>query len=76
MEPGPTLVEGNDNKIVYEITFGMPNNGLIADSVVPADDTTPANDAVHDLAHETVDILTDTDSTSRRYPTQLRRSVT
>ena len=76
VEPSLTLVERDDNKIVYEITFDMPDDGLIADNVVPADDTPPENDNVHDLAHETVDILTDTDNTSRQYPTQLRRGVT
>ena len=76
LDPGPTLIKGNNDKIVYEITFDMPDDGLLADSVVLADDTIPATDTVHALAHETVDILTDTNNTSRRYPTRLRRSVT
>ena len=67
MEPGPTLVEGNNNKIVYEITFGMLDDGLIADNIVLADDTQPENDNVHNLAHKTIDIFTDTDNTSRQY---------
>ena len=76
LDPGPTLIEANNNEIVYEITFNMPDDGLIMDNVAPADNTIPANDAVHDLAHATIDILTDTDNASRRYPPQLCRSVT
>ncbi len=76
LDPGPTLIEGNNNEIVYEITFDMPDDGLLADSVVLPDDTIPATNTVHALAHDTIDILTDTDNTPRRYPTQLRRSVT
>ena len=69
LDPGPTLIEANNNEIVYEITFDMPDDGLLADNVVVADDTIPANDAVHALAYETVDILTDTDNAPWRYPT-------
>ncbi len=60
-----TLIEANNNKIVYEITFDMPDDGLLADNVVLADDTIPVNDTVHALAHKTVDILMDTDNASR-----------
>jgi len=35
LDPGPTLIEANNNKIVYEITFDMPDDGLLADNVVP-----------------------------------------
>ena len=76
LNPGPTLIEADDNEIVYEITFDMPDDGLIADNVVPADDAPLEDNAVHNLAHETVDILTETDDSLRRYPTRLRRSVT
>ena len=69
LDLGPTLIEANNNEIVYEITFDMPDDGLLADNDVLADDTIPANDTVHALAHETVDILTDTDNALRRYPT-------
>ena len=60
LDPGPTHIEANDNEIVYEITFDMPDDGLLADNDVLADDTIPANDTVHALARKTVDILTDT----------------
>ena len=76
LDLGPTLIEANNNEIVYIITFDMPDDGLLAGNVVVADDTMPANDAVHALAYETVDILTDTDRAPWRYPTRLRRSVT
>jgi hypothetical protein len=76
LNPGPTLIVADDNEIVYEITFDMPDDGLIADNVVPADDAPLEDNAVHNLAHETVDILTETDDALRRYPTRLRRSVT
>jgi hypothetical protein len=67
LNPGPALIEGNDDEIVYEITFNMPNDGLLADSIVLADDTIPTNDTVHALAHDTVDFLMDTDTTPRQY---------
>ncbi len=68
LDPGPTLIEANNNKIVYEITFDMPDDGHLVDNVVLADDTIPANSTMHAFAHETVDILTNTDNTSRQYP--------
>ena len=74
--PGPTLIKANDDKIVYEITFDMPDAGLVANNVVPAAATPPEDTTVSNLAHETVDILTDTDNSMRQYPTQLHRSVT
>ena len=58
--PGRALIEANDNKIVYEITFDMPDAGLAANNVVPAAATRPSGDTtVNNLAHETVDILMD-----------------
>ena len=36
----------------------------------------PKDPTVHNLAAETVDLLTDTGTSPRQYPTQLRRSVT
>ena len=65
LNPGPALIEGNDDEIVYEITFDMPDDGFLVDGVVPPDDTIPANDTMHALAHDTVDFLTDTDNTPR-----------
>ena len=43
--------------------------------MVPDDAAVPMNDNIHELAHETVDILTDTNKTTRRYPTRERRGV-
>ena len=81
-EPGPglALIEGNDDKIVYEITFDLPDAGLAGNNVVPVDDPPPAappkDPTVHNLAPELVDLLTDTGASPWRYPTRLQRSVT
>ena len=72
---GPALIEADNNEIVYEITFDMPDDGLIPDGMVPDDAAVPMNDNIHELAHETVDILTDANETTRRYPTRERRGV-
>ena len=77
---GPTLIEADNDEIVYEITFNMPDPGLGGANVVPTDHGGPpggpaADGTVHILATETVDFLTETDNTTRRYPTRLRRSV-
>ena len=81
-EPGPrpALTEGNDDKIVYEVTFDLPDAGLAGNNVIPADDpppeAPPEDPTVHNLAAETVDLLSDTGASTRRYPTRLHRSVT
>ena len=72
---GPAPIEADNNEIVYEITFDMPDDGLIPDGMVPDDAAVPMNDNIHELAHETVDILTDANETTRRYPTRERRGV-
>ena len=78
--PGPALIEGNDDKIMYEITFDLPIAGLARNNAVPVNDPPPEapskDPTVHNLAAETVDLLTDTGASPQRYPTQLRRSVT
>ena len=58
---GPALVENAQNKIVYEIVFNLPDDGLVADTVIPPENT--------DTATQT------TGATPRQYPTRLRRSV-
>ena len=77
---GPALIEADNDEIVYEITFDLPNAGLGGANVVPADHGAPpggpAADAnVHNLATETVNFLTETNNTTQQYSTQLRRSV-
>ncbi len=77
---GPALIEADNDKIVYEITFNLPNAGLGGTNVVPADHSAPpggsaADPNVHDLATEMVNFLTETDNITWPYPTQLRRSV-
>jgi hypothetical protein len=60
---GPTLIEADNDKIVYEITFNMPDAGVPVDHNAPPGG--PAAVAtVHDLATETVDFLTETDNTT------------
>ena len=73
---GPAVIEAEDDEIVYEITFEMPDDGLMGDGAAVADIAVPVNDTVQELAHKTVDILTDTDDTPRRYLTRTRRGVT
>ena len=74
--PGPALIKTNDDEIMYEITFDMPDVGLVANNVVPAGATPPGATTVNNLARETVDILMDTGDSMRPYPTGLCRSVT
>ncbi len=55
----PTLVEANNDKIVYKIIFDLPNAGL---GIVPPDAPPPPTDnaGMSDMAHATVAMLTDT----------------
>jgi hypothetical protein len=74
MTLGPAVIKADQDQIVYEITFDLPDAGLAGANIVPAYE--PANaDPIHDFANETVEMLTDTEAINRRYPTQLRRSV-
>ena len=70
---GPALVEANQDKIVYEITFDLPDAGLIGGNAVPANDPPPPTpgETIMDMANDTVEFLTDTTDaipTNRRYP--------
>ena len=67
--PGLALIKANDDKIVYEITFDLPDAGLAANNVVPATATSPGDTTVNNLAHKTFDILTDTGDSIWQYPT-------
>ena len=60
--PGPAVVEAKEDKIVYKITFNLPDAGLAGANVVPADVPPPEDpiNPIHDLATETVDLLTNT----------------
>ncbi len=70
MAHGPAVVKVEDNKIVYEITFDLPNAGLqltVGDpAVVLGDDRNDNTAAVIPL---------DTATDSRSYPTQACRSA-
>jgi hypothetical protein len=68
----PALVEADEEEIVYEITFDLPNAGLTGSNVIQ-DNTPPppvAGASILDMANKTVEILTNTDAvtTNWRYP--------
>jgi hypothetical protein len=39
--PGPTLIEADADKIMYEITFDLPDAGLVGPGIAPSYDATP-----------------------------------
>jgi hypothetical protein len=58
---GPTLVEADDNKFVYEITFDLPDAGLDGENIVPNDTPAPhpdRGDTIFDMINETVEVRT------------------
>jgi hypothetical protein len=70
------LVEADDDEVMYEIIFDLPDTGLAGNAVVPVTEPAPSDDIIHHLANKTVDILTDTVIQAPwQYPTQLHRSV-
>jgi hypothetical protein len=79
LRAGPALVEANDNKIIYKITFDLPNAGLAGGNVIQDDALPPpaVKASILDMADETVEILTDTDAvtTNWRYPLRYQRSA-
>ncbi len=67
------MVEANQDEIVYEITFDLPDAGLIGGNAVPANVPPPPapGETIMDMANDTVEFLTDTTDaipTNRRYP--------
>ncbi len=63
---GPTLVEAEDDKIVYEITFDLLDAGLDGGNVVPNDAPAPhpdGGDLIFNMANETVEV-----TTNQHYP--------
>jgi len=79
---GPALVEANQDEIVYEITFDLPDAGLIGGNAVTVHPPAPVPGAnIIDMAHDTVEFLTDTTDTpdaiptNRRYPLRSCRSA-
>jgi hypothetical protein len=81
--PGPTLIEADADKIVYKITFHLPNAGLVGPGIIPNYDATPGaattthfDNNVQNLVAETVELLiNDAHQPAWRYPAQSRRSV-
>ena len=68
----PALVEANEDKIVYKITFDLPDVGLTGGNIIQ-DNTRPppvAGASILGMANETVEILTNTDAvtTNQLYP--------
>ena len=76
---GPALVEADQNKTVYEITFDLPDAGLIGGNAVPANVPPPPapGETIMDMANDTVEFLTDSTDipTNRHYPLRSCRSV-
>ena len=75
----PTLVEANNDKIMYEITFDLPNAGL---GVVPPDAPPPLTDdaGISNMVHAMVDMLTEMTAAmlatmGKRYLSRYCRSV-
>jgi hypothetical protein len=71
----PTVVEANEDKIVYEITFDLPDPGLLAESQsqlhMPL-----GNDRDDTMITPIVPVDTDApEAPSQHYPTQTRRSA-
>jgi hypothetical protein len=63
---GPTLVEAEDDEIVYEITFDLPDAGLDGGNIVPNDAPAPhpnGGNPIFDMANKTVEV-----TTNQRYP--------
>ncbi len=79
LRAGPALVRANDDKIVYKITFDLPNAGLDGGNIIQ--DNAPPPPAVGasilDMADKTVEILTNTDAvtTNLHYLLRSRRSA-
>jgi hypothetical protein len=75
---GPALVEADEDEIVYEITFDLPDAGLLGGNVIPGDTLPPPAPvaSITDLASET-DILIALEAvpTNRHYPLRSRRSA-
>ncbi len=58
---GPTLAEAKDDKIVYEITFDLPDAGLDGGNIVPNDAPAPHLDGgnpIFNMASKTVKVTT------------------
>jgi hypothetical protein len=58
---GPTLVEADDDKIIYEITFDLPDAGLDEGNIVPNDAPAPhpnEGNPIFDMANKTVEVTT------------------
>jgi hypothetical protein len=70
--PGPAIIDANNDKIMYEVTFDLPDAGLQGDNAVPPDNAVEA--APNPLAV----VATHPDPIEikpRRYPAQLCRSA-
>ena len=72
MPPGPAVTEANEDKLVYELTFDLPDAGLAP--LIANPDVLLGEDRTDDVA---VVIPNDTDTASggRRYPSRARRSA-
>jgi hypothetical protein len=79
-DQGPAIIKANQDKIMYKITFDLPDAGLTGGNVVPPGQINPStNNTNHNLANDMVDFLTGANTPNeqpaQQYLTQLSRSV-
>jgi hypothetical protein len=65
---GPAMIEADEDKIVYEITFDLPDAGLGTGMAVPPDDIDPTAAVTFEPTAAAVP------DNQRQFPTRLRRS--
>jgi hypothetical protein len=74
---GPRLIETEPDELVYEVTFELPDAGLIP-GAIPPDTPIDNGEALESTGADTTPAdppTAATDADSRRYPTRARRSV-
>ncbi len=69
---GPATINANDDKIVYEIIFNLPDASLHGDNSVPTDDVVEAAPNALPVVAAPPDPM---EIKLRHYPIQLRRSA-
>ncbi len=70
--PGPAIIDANNDEIVYEITYDLPDTGVHGDNAVPPDD---AVEAAPNAPEPTAAPPDPMEMEPRRYPTRSRRSA-
>jgi hypothetical protein len=70
---GPRIVEAEPDEIMYDITFNLPDAGLISGAIPPVSDTEPAAGPALPLPPDPATAVPD--NNSQQYPAQSCRSV-